>query len=126
MTGKFGFEGNDRDFSVVGTEVLIEGAKVTAKAPQVLRGFAVDGGSGIKSIEISVNGGAWMGTTLGTNLGKYSFRGFEASFTPSAAGPYALKVRATANSGEVQPDTQFWAPTGYGYNPIETINVTAI
>ena len=28
-------------------------------------------------------------------------------------------------SGEVQPDTQFWAPTGYGYKPIETVNVTA-
>ncbi len=105
---------------------LIEGAKVAVNAPQVLRGFAVDGGSGIKSIEVSVNGGAWVSATLGSDLGKYSFRGFEASFTPGAAGAYALKIRATANSGEVQPDTQYWAPTGYGYNPIETVNVTAI
>ncbi len=105
---------------------LIEGAKVAANARQVVRGFAVDGGTGIKRVEFSVNGGAWTNTTLGKNLGKYSFRGFEISFTPNATGPYALKIRATANSGEVQPDTQFWAPTGYGYNPIETVNVTAI
>lgn len=104
---------------------LMEGAKVIVNQPQLLRGFAVDGGSGIKSVEISVNGGAWTNATLGADLGKYSFRGFEASFTPGSEGPYALKVRATANSGEVQPDTQFWAPTGYGYNPIETVNVTA-
>jgi DMSO/TMAO reductase YedYZ molybdopterin-dependent catalytic subunit len=105
---------------------LIDGAKVTVGASQVLRGFAVDGGSGIKSVEISVDGGAWASATLGADLGKYSFRGFEASFTPSTAGPHALKVRATAISGEVQPDTQYWAPTGYGYNPVETVNVTAI
>ena len=106
---------------------LIEGAKVAVNAPQVLRGFAVDGGSGIKSVAISVNGGAWTDATLGADIGKYSFRGFETKFTPSTAGQtYALRVRATANSGEVQPDMQFWAPTGYGYNPIETINVTAI
>lgn len=105
---------------------LIEGAKVAANKPQILRGLAVDGGSGIKSVEISVNGGAWMNASLGTDLGKYSFRGFETVFTPGTAGPYALKVRATANSGETQPDTQYWAPTGYGYNPVETVNVTAI
>ncbi|MBI3774816.1 MAG: molybdopterin-dependent oxidoreductase, partial [Gammaproteobacteria bacterium] len=104
---------------------LIEGAQVAANAPQALRGFAVDSGSGIKTVEISVNG-ASIPVTLGSDLGKYSFRGFEATFTPDAAGPYVLKVKATANSGEVQPDTQFWAPTGYGYNPIETTNVTAI
>lgn len=106
---------------------LIEDAKVASMTPQVVRGFAVDGGSGIKSVAISVNGGAWVEATLGADLGKYSFRGFEASFTPGTAGEtYALRVRASANSGEVQPDTQYWAPTGYGYNPIETINVTAI
>lgn len=104
---------------------LIEGAQVKAGAPQVLRGFAVDGGSGIGKVEYAVNGGAWVEAPLGKDLGKYSFRGFETSFTPSA-GELVLKIRATANSGEVQPDTQFWAPTGYGYNPIETVNVTAI
>lgn len=105
---------------------LMEGAKVAANKPQIIRGLAVDGGSGIKSVEISVNGGAWMNASLGADLGKYSFRGFETAFTPGTAGPYALKVRATANSGEIQPDTQYWAPTGYGYNPVGTVNVTAI
>lgn len=106
---------------------LQEGAMLTAGATQLVRGFAVDGGSGIKSVAFSAdNGATWKDASLGKDLGRYSFRGFEISFTPEAKGAYGLKIKATANSGEVQPDTQFWQPTGYGYNPVETINVTAI
>ncbi len=106
---------------------LMEGAQVLARVPIPIRGIAYDGGSGIKSVEVSVNGGVtWVEATLGTFLGKYSFRAFTLPFTPPSAGAYAIKVRATAYSGETQPETGLWTRAGYGYNAIETVNITAI
>lgn len=106
---------------------LIDGAMVQTGAATTVRGFAFDLKSGLKSVLLSVDGGAtWQETTLGEDLGKYSFRAWETAFTPGIAGAHSLKVKAVANSGETQPETQYWQPTGYGYNPIETVNVTAI
>lgn len=106
---------------------LIDGAQIMSGAPVAVRGIAYDGGTGIKAIDVSTDGGAtWVAANLGADLGKYSFRAWETSFTPAAPGAYAIKVRATANSGETQPESAYWARTGYGFNAIETVNVTAI
>ncbi len=106
---------------------LIEGANVAIGTAVTVRGFAFDGGTGIAKVEFSNDGGAtWKDAVLGEDLGKYAARAWSTQFTAGAAGPLALKVKATAVSGETQPVEQFWQPTGYGYNPIETVNVTAI
>ena len=42
-----------------------------------------------------------------------------------AAGPHALKVRATSNGGQTQPMTPLWNPAGYLRNVVETTRVTA-
>lgn len=106
---------------------LVEGAIVQSGAATTVRGFAFDLLSGVKSVLFSANGGAtWGEATLSEDMGKYAFRGWSTTFTPGAAGAHALKVKAIGNSGETQPETQYWQPTGYGYNPIETVNVTAI
>jgi hypothetical protein len=41
-----------------------------------------------------------------------------------AAGDVELKVRATSNSGEVQPDKPRWNPAGYLRNVVETVRVS--
>lgn len=106
---------------------LIEGAHIQSGVLSTLRGIAYDGGTGIQSVDVSTDGGVtWVAATLGNELGKYSFRGWEATFTAATPGAYAIQVRATAKSGEVQPTTAYWARTGYGFNAIETVNVTAI
>lgn len=106
---------------------LVEGAMVQSGTPALVKGFAFDGGSGIKNVFFSSdNGLSWQESTLGQNLGKYSFRSWQIPFTAQRPGAYALKVKAVATSGETQPETQFWAPTGYGYNSIETVNVVAL
>ena len=103
---------------------LAEGAKVAAGA-QTLQGIAFDGGSGIKDVSVSIDGGAsWAATTLGQNLGKYSFRPWTLPVT-LPAGPQVLKVRATANDGKVQPAEPRWNPSGYMRNVVETLRVTA-
>lgn len=101
------------------------GAAVAAGRPQLLRGIAFDGGAGIRQVEISADGGAtWTAATLGEDLGKYSFRGWQAPVTLTP-GRHALKVRAVSNAGETQPADQPWNPAGYLRNLIETVTVNA-
>ena len=104
---------------------VADGAQVGAGRPAPLRGIAFDGGTGIKQVQVSVDGGStWTDAKLGEDLGKYSFRGWEAPVTLTA-GQHALKVRAVSNAGEAQPVEQPWNPAGYLRNLIETTTVNA-
>ncbi|MGJ5088091.1 molybdopterin-dependent oxidoreductase [Bradyrhizobium sp. HKCCYLRH1065] len=101
-----------------------DGAKLKA-GRAVLRGIAFDGGAGIKQVAVSTDGGkTWTDAKLGRDLGKYSFREWKLA-VKLAAGSHDLKVRATSNSGETQPETPRWNPAGYLRNVIETVRVTA-
>ena len=104
---------------------VADGARVAAGQPTALRGIAFDGGSGIRQVQVSADGGAaWTEAKLGEDLGKYSFRGWEVPVT-LAAGRHALKVRAVSNAGETQPAEQPWNPAGYLRNLVETVTVDA-
>ncbi|CCE00672.1 molybdopterin-dependent oxidoreductase [Bradyrhizobium sp. STM 3809] len=101
-----------------------EGAKLKA-GTVTLRGIAFDGGSGIKQVAVSTDGGqSWTDANLGKDLGKYSFREWKLP-VKLAAGSHDLKVRATSNAGETQPETPRWNPAGYLRNVVETVRVTA-
>ena len=103
---------------------VLDGAKLRA-GPLTLKGIAFDGGSGIKQVDVSIDGGTtWITARLGQDLGKYSFREWTLPVTLSA-GAHALKVRAQNNAGNVQTDKAIWNPAGYMRNVIETTNVTA-
>lgn len=92
-----------------------------------LKGIAFDGGSGIKAVDISDDGGqTWRSAVLGSDLGKYSFREWRFGITPSHKGVQHLKVRATARSGEMQPLEAGWNPGGYARNVIETTRITVV
>ena len=91
----------------------------------VLKGIAFDGGTGIKEVAVSTDGGkTWTPAKLGRDLGKYSFREWRLP-VKLAAGSHELKVRATSNGGETQPAEPRWNPAGYLRNVIETYRVTA-
>jgi sulfite dehydrogenase (cytochrome) subunit A len=103
---------------------VTDGAKLKAGATR-LKGIAFDGGTGIKEVAVSIDGGqSWTPATLGKDLGKYSFREWRLP-VKLAAGAYALKVRATSNAGDVQPIEPRWNPAGYLRNVVETVRVTA-
>ena len=103
---------------------VLDGAKVKAGETE-LRGIAFDGGTGIKSVETSVDGGrTWAPTKLGEDLGKYSFRQWSSKAT-LPAGESTVMVRATSNGGETQPTSPLWNPPGYMRNVVETTRVTA-
>ncbi|MEO6006125.1 MAG: molybdopterin-dependent oxidoreductase [Opitutus sp.] len=105
---------------------LGEGAAIPVGRPTPLRGIAFDGGTGIREISFSADGGrTWREAKLGQDLGRYSFREWNATFTPDRAGNYELKCRATSAAGETQPSTPGWNPAGYMRNVVETVNVVA-
>jgi hypothetical protein len=103
----------------------VQPGTVVKAGPTTLAGIAFDGGTGIRSVEVSIDGGtSWAAATLGQDLGPYSFRGWTAPAT-LAPGEHALKVRAVSNAGETQPVEQPWNPSGYLRNVIETTQLRA-
>ena len=103
---------------------LSDGAKVKAGTVK-LKGIAFDGGTGIKEVAASTDGGkTWIPAKLGRDLGKYSFREWTLP-VKLAAGASEIKVRATSNGGDAQPMEPRWNPAGYLRNVVETVRVTA-
>lgn len=92
-----------------------------------LKGFAFDGGSGIKSVEVSDdNGKSWQRAVLGDDLGNYSFRQWTLTWRPQQKGKVCLLVRARSNQGEEQPIKALWNPAMYLKNNIESTPVNVV
>ncbi len=104
---------------------LADGAKVKADADSTVKGIAFDGGYGISEVVVSADGGrTWTSATLGENLGRYSFRPWQAVLR-FAAGPHDLKVKATNRIGQSQPPAPLWNAAGYMRNVVETTKIIA-
>ena len=92
----------------------------------LVRGIAFGGDTGVSRVDVSFDGGAtWQPAQLGRDEGKYSFRQWEARFTPATRGNMALQVRCTNSNGVGQPNQANWNPSGFMRNVIETTNVVA-
>lgn len=106
---------------------LHEGQTLQLGQNQALRGIAFDGGSGIRRVEISDDGGySWLPTRLGESLGNYSFREWRADWKPRQRGVVQLQVRAQNGQGETQPAKATWNPGGYARHSIETLSLHVI
>ena len=104
---------------------LKDGATLKAGASTLVRGIAFGGSTGVKAVDISVDGGtSWRPRTLGNDEGKYSFRQWQTEIAPPA-GPVSVMVRCTNSDGLAQPKTMNWNPSGFMHNGIETLHVTA-
>jgi sulfite dehydrogenase (cytochrome) subunit A len=89
-----------------------------------VQGLAFDGGDSITRVEISADkGSTWQDTRLDPSLGKYSWRRWRYSFTPSSEGKLELLVKATNAAGATQPWHQ-WNRSGYLRNEIESLPLT--
>jgi sulfite dehydrogenase (cytochrome) subunit A len=105
--------------SVRNGDVLKAGADVE------LKGIAFDGGAGIKTVDVSVDGGrSWRPAKLGRDLGRFSFREWRFHARFAQRGPAVLQVRAGNQKGEVQPERADWNPAGYRRHLIESTMVT--
>ncbi len=107
---------------------VLPGADEQLRAGQSyeLAGVANDGGDGIRRVEVSQDGGqTWSEATLGTDLGKYSWRRWQTWWTPPVKGSYRLMVRATNTAGETQRTAQ-WNRSGYQRDVIEHLDVVVL
>jgi sulfite dehydrogenase len=103
------------------------GGELKAGATTTLKGFAFDGGYGIKTVLVSTdNGKTWREAELGKDLGRYSFREWTKEFRPRELGPAILKVRAINRIGQSQPDDPLWNPPGYMRNGVERLEVKIV
>ena len=85
-----------------------------------LRGIAFDGGSGIREVTVSTDGGRhWVTAELGKDLGRYAFREWTLDWRPPAQGTAEILVRATNRLGQSQPLDPLWNPAGYMRNVVE-------
>jgi DMSO/TMAO reductase YedYZ molybdopterin-dependent catalytic subunit len=90
-----------------------------------LRGIAFDGGAGIRTVDVSIDGGRnWSPATLGEDLGRFSFRAWRVPVKFARKGQAMLMVRASNRRGEQQPATVDWNPSGYRRHAIESTSVT--
>jgi DMSO/TMAO reductase YedYZ molybdopterin-dependent catalytic subunit len=104
---------------------LLPDARIAADRHTV-SGIAFDGGDGVQRVEFSADGGrTWQNATLGPDLGRYSFRRWEAVWA-AVPGEHRLQCRATSGAGAVQPASAGWNRAGYLRNVIEEIRVQVV
>ena len=89
------------------------GSTVPAGRAIEVEGIAFDGGSGIRGVEVSADGGStWAGAVLGDDLGRYSFRRWRYRWTPASRGEHRLRSGPRPVTGRSSPTRK--AGTGAG------------
>jgi len=106
---------------------LAEGVRVRSGEKQRVRGIAFDGGSGIREVTFSDDGGkTWRGAELGRSEGRFGFREWTVDWKPAGPGERTLWAKATNRLGESQPLEALWNPAGYMRNVVEPVKVRIV
>jgi DMSO/TMAO reductase YedYZ molybdopterin-dependent catalytic subunit len=101
-----------------------DGAKVKAGKVTV-SGLAWDGGYGIRTVQVSTNGGnTWSTAKLGEDLGKYAFRPWSFEFD-AKGGNNTVMVNATNMIGQTQTSKLLFNGAGYHNNVMQSITLIA-
>jgi len=104
-----------------------DGAPVKAGVNLVVAGIAWDGGYGISSVAVSIDGGkTWTAAVLGKDdLGQFAFRAWSYGFAPRTRGKHVVMARATNKIGQGQTTTLIQNPAGYHHNVVQTVTLVA-
>ena len=130
MFGASGFESQETPQNVPITSIKVNslitshatGAKLAAGRGATLAGIAWDGGSGIRTVQVSTDGGAnWIDAKLDHDLGRYGWRQWHQGFKPETPGRLALMARAVAMDGSTQPEHLIVNPAGYHHNIVHRV-----
>jgi len=127
MFGESGFQSQDTEQNSPITSIKVNslivtpapGATLPAGRRAEVMGIAWDGGSGIRKVEVSLDGGAnWREAKLGRDLGRYSWRQWRYDFKPQT-GAVTVLARAVARDGATQTEKLVHNPAGYHHNVVQ-------
>ncbi len=127
MFGESGFQSQDTEQNSPITSIKVNslivtpapGATLPAGRRVEVMGIAWDGGSGIRKVEVSLDGGAsWRQAKFGRDLGRYSWRQWRYDFKPQA-GTVTVLARAEARDGATQVEKLVHNPAGYHHNVVQ-------
>ena len=101
-----------------------DGAHLKAGSSIIVGGLAWDGGYGIRSVEMSTDGGGiWQSARLGEELGRFAFRTFSFPFSANTRGKHTVIARATNRIGQTQTAELIQNPSGYHHNVMHSITL---
>jgi DMSO/TMAO reductase YedYZ molybdopterin-dependent catalytic subunit len=93
------------------------GADVKAGEAVTISGIAWDAGFGISTVEVSQDDGkSWTSAEVGQDLGRYSFRAWQARLGRPPKGKLDVLAKATNVIGQSQPLAPIANPAGYHHN----------
>ena len=109
--------------SVIATP--LDGASLAPGQKTKIAGAAWAGDQGpVSAVDVSVDGGrTWRAAALAGQPSRYGWRLWEYSWTPPHDGFFNLMARARTMSGDIQPLTQEWNPSGYQWNVVHRVGV---
>jgi DMSO/TMAO reductase YedYZ molybdopterin-dependent catalytic subunit len=131
MFGASGFESQDTEQNSPITTMRVNslivtpapGSTLPAGASSEILGIAWDGGSGIRKVEVSLDGGSsWKDARLDRDLGRYAWRHWRYEVRPKAAGRMGFMVRALARDGSTQATELVFNPAGYHHNVVQKVD----
>lgn len=100
------------------------GTVLKAGVPVEIEGLVFGSGDEITKVEISNDDGkTWAVAKLDPELGKYAWRRWRYSWTPTSTGSLSFKVKATNAKGDTQPE-HHWNRSGYMRNEIESLELS--
>ncbi len=126
------FSSQDTEANTPITEMVVnslitshdDGSDVKAGAPLTIGGVAWDAGYGIRTVEVSTDGGrTFTAAQLGEDLGRFAFRTFSFPVTPAARGKLAVTARAINKVGQTQTAELIQNPAGYHHNVMHTVTL---
>jgi sulfite dehydrogenase len=103
-----------------------DGAMVKTGSTVTVAGIAWDGGYGLSSVEVSIDGGkSWTEAALGKDSGPFALRTFSLHFVPKVAGKHVVMARATNKIGQSQATVLIPNPAGYHHNLVQALTLIA-
>jgi DMSO/TMAO reductase YedYZ molybdopterin-dependent catalytic subunit len=104
---------------------LRDGSVLPGGKPAMVRGVAWDGGFGMQTVEVSLDGGKlWRPADLGADLGRYAWRQWSFPIaSPQPGDEHVVMAKATNRIGSSQTFELVFNPAGYHNNVVQPVRV---